>query len=123
MTRTSLLALAGATLALSAVATSAQAYPGKIYSDYAALSIQQAQLIALDARHGQVLSGGLEESPLGSGYAYVFGIKTNGTLYHVDVDADTGNVLSNAKVVPNDDLGSGSGLFLPTPYDVTSPLV
>ena len=66
-------------------------------SNAPALSMEQAQAIALKARPGKIVKRELEHEQGGSGRRYSFDIKAGGTTYEVGIDAETGEILENGK--------------------------
>jgi uncharacterized membrane protein YkoI len=63
----------------------------------AKVSIEQARAIALQAEAGAITDEELEREKGGSGLRYSFDIKSDGAVYEVGVDAQTGKVLENKK--------------------------
>lgn len=102
MQRTSLLLMTIAALATSA--GGALAGPKPAAAEHAAhaplpapkLTLEQAKVIALRARPGQVTDHELETEAGGSGLRYAFDIKHGAATYEVGVDANTGQVLENS---------------------------
>jgi uncharacterized membrane protein YkoI len=95
--------LAGAALALILPAVPAIAYTGEQLAKEAKVGIAQARAIALKAHPGKIIDEELEKEKGGSGLRYSFDIKRGGVTQEVGVDAQTGNVLENAKEGPNPD--------------------
>ena len=79
------------------------AYTGEPLAKGAKVSIDQARAIALQARAGAITDEELEREKGGSGLRYSFDIKSDGAVYEVGVDAQTGTVLENKKEGPHPD--------------------
>ncbi len=79
------------------------AYTGEKLAKGAKVSIEQARAIALQARAGAITDEELEREKGGSGLRYSFDIKSDGAVYEVGVDAQTGTVLENKKEGPHPD--------------------
>ena len=78
-------------------ATEAEAYKGEQLAPKAKITIDQARSIAMKARHGTITDEELAKETGGSGLRYSFDIKNNNVIYEVGVDAETGEVLENAR--------------------------
>lgn len=100
--RSTALCLAYAAL-ISTAAFSAQAYTGQALEKNAKISMDQATVIALKARPGQITDKELEREGGGSGLRYSFDVKSGGITYEVGVDAQTGKVLENNREGANPD--------------------
>jgi hypothetical protein len=72
------------------------AYVGAELAPKAAVTMAQAQAIALKAHPGQITDKELENEGGGSGLRYSFDIKSGGKTFEVGVDARTGKLLENA---------------------------
>jgi len=79
------------------------AYSGEKYAKDAKVTIDQARTIALQARTGTITDEELEHEKGGSGLRYSFDIKSDGAVYEVGVDAQSGKVLENKKEGPHPD--------------------
>jgi uncharacterized membrane protein YkoI len=79
------------------------AYRGAQLAKHARVTIEQARTIALQTRAGTITDEELEHEKGGSGLRYSFDIKSDGALYEVGVDAQTGKVLENKKEGPHPD--------------------
>jgi uncharacterized membrane protein YkoI len=79
------------------------AYRGAQLARQARVTIEQARTIALQTRAGTITDEELEHEKGGSGLRYSFDIKSDGALYEVGVDAQTGKVLENKKEGPHPD--------------------
>ena len=79
------------------------AYTGEKYAKDAKVTIDQARTIALQARTGTITDEELEHEKGGSGLRYSFDIKSDGAVYEVGVDAQSGKVLENKKEGPHPD--------------------
>ena len=88
---------------MATVATCAFAYDGQELAGTAKIKIDDARAIALKARPGDITMEELEKEKGGSGLRYSFVVKSGKTLYEVGVDAETGEVLENAKEGANPD--------------------
>jgi uncharacterized membrane protein YkoI len=88
------LVLAGFT---AVVATGAGAYTGEKLAQGAKVTMHQATAIALKARPGKVTDRELEREGGGSGLRYSFDIKSQGIVYEVGVDAQSGAVLEDSR--------------------------
>jgi uncharacterized membrane protein YkoI len=98
------LALALGSIAVSQAATpSNTSYVGMKLASNAKVSIEQARVIALKARPGQITDQELEKESGGSGLRYSFDIKSSGKIHEVGVDAQTGRVLENKAEGANPD--------------------
>ena len=75
----------------------AEAFKGEQLAPKAKITIDQARSIAMKARHGTITDEELEKEKGGSGLRYSFDIKNNNVIYEVGVDAETGEVLENAR--------------------------
>ena len=75
----------------------ANSYTGEKLSKNAKVSIEQARTIALQNRAGAITDEELEREKGGSGLRYSFDIKSDGAVYEVGVDAQSGKVLENKK--------------------------
>ena len=73
------------------------AFTGETLAKGAKVGIEQARTIALQARPGVITGEELEREKGGSGLRYSFDIKSDGAMYEVGVDAQTGTVLENTK--------------------------
>jgi uncharacterized membrane protein YkoI len=73
------------------------AYTGEKLAKGAKVSIEQARAIALQAKAGAITDEELEREKGGSGLRHSFDIKSDGAIYEVGVDAQTGKVLENKK--------------------------
>ncbi|MBA2588264.1 MAG: PepSY domain-containing protein [Alphaproteobacteria bacterium] len=82
---------------LAGVATAAIAYSGEDLAKNARLTIAQATNVALKARPGQIKDKELEREKGGSGLRYSFDVVSNGIMYEVGIDAQSGAVLENKK--------------------------
>ena len=87
--------LALLSMALSAGAVNALAYPGEKLAVASKVTIEQARAIALKAHPGKITDEELEKEGGGSGLRYSFDIENGGHTYEVGVDAKTGKVLEN----------------------------
>ena len=94
------LALVGLIIALPAHLA---AYTGEKLAKDAKVSIEQARTIALQNRAGAITDEELERENGGSGLRYSFDIKSDGAVYEVGVDAQSGKVLENKKEGPHPD--------------------
>ena len=94
------LALAGL---ISVPSGHVSAYTGEKLAKGAKVTMEQARAIALQARAGAITDEELEREKGGSGLRYSFDIKSDGTVYEVGVDAQTGKVLENKKEGPHPD--------------------
>jgi uncharacterized membrane protein YkoI len=72
-------------------------YTGEKLAKGAKVTIEQARAIALQSRAGAITDEELEREKGGSGLRYSFDIKSDGAVYEVGVDAQTGKVLENKK--------------------------
>jgi uncharacterized membrane protein YkoI len=81
----------------------ASAYTGEELAKGAKVSIADARAIALKAYPGKITDEELEKEGGGSGLRFSFVIKRGDIAQEVGVDAETGNVLENAKEGPNPD--------------------
>jgi uncharacterized membrane protein YkoI len=88
---------------ISALPSDLVAYTGEKLAKGAKVSIEQARAIALQARAGAITDDELEREKGGSGLRYSFDIKSDGAVYEVGVDAQTGTVLENKKEGPHPD--------------------
>jgi uncharacterized membrane protein YkoI len=88
---------------ISALPSDLVAYTGEKLAKGAKVSIEQARAIALQARAGAITDEELEREKGGSGLRYSFDIKSDGAVYEVGVDAQTGTVLENKKEGPHPD--------------------
>lgn len=79
------------------------AYTGEKLAKGAKISIEQARAIALRSRAGAITDEELEREKGGSGLRYSFDIKSDGAVYEIGVDAQTGKVLENKKEGPHPD--------------------
>ena len=93
----------GLTLAGLIFALPAAAYTGEKLAKDAKVSIDQARSIALQNRAGAITDEELEREKGGSGLRYSFDIKSDGAVYEVGVDAQSGKVLENKKEGPHPD--------------------
>jgi uncharacterized membrane protein YkoI len=82
---------------LSVLPSHSFAYSGEQFANGAKVTIEQARTIALQARPGTITDEELEHEKGGSGLRYSFDIKSNGALYEVGVDAQTGKILEDKK--------------------------
>ena len=73
------------------------AFTGEKLAKGAKVSIDEARAIALKAQPGTISDEELEREKGGSGLRYSFDIKSDGAVYEVGVDAQTGKVLENKK--------------------------
>jgi uncharacterized membrane protein YkoI len=94
------LAVAHATAPASAKAAT---YVGANLASKANVTMDQARVIALKARPGQITDQELENEGGGSGLRYSFDIKSGGKIHEVGVDAKTGRVLENKAEGPHPD--------------------
>lgn len=85
------------------MSTSAFAYTGEKLAKEAKVSIEDARAAALKAHPGTITDEELEREKGGSGLRYSFDVKSNGIVYEVGVDAQSGKVLENAKEGPDPD--------------------
>jgi uncharacterized membrane protein YkoI len=97
------LSLTLATLVCVSMAMPAFAYTGEKLAKNAKITMPQAEAIALKAHPGKITDEELEKETGGSGLRYSFDIKGTGAVAEVGVDAQTGDVLENAKEGPNPD--------------------
>ena len=81
----------------------AYSYTGEKLAKGAKVSIEQARTIALQNRGGAITDEELEREKGGSGLRYSFDIKSDGAVYEVGVDAQSGKVLENKKEGPHPD--------------------
>jgi uncharacterized membrane protein YkoI len=79
------------------VVSSAWAYSGEELAKTAKVTMERATDIAMKARPGKITDKELEKEKGGSGLRYSFDVKSKGTTYEVGVDAQTGDVLENAR--------------------------
>jgi uncharacterized membrane protein YkoI len=79
------------------VVNSASAYTGEGLAKTAKVTMEQATGIAMKVRPGKITDKELEKEKGGSGLRYSFDVKSKGVTYEVGVDAQTGNVLENAR--------------------------
>ena len=79
------------------------AYTGEKLAKGAKVSIEQARTVALQTHAGAITDEELELEKGGSGLRYSFDIKSDGAVYEVGVDAQTGKVLENKKEGPHPD--------------------
>ena len=79
------------------------AYTGEKFAKQAKVTIDQARTITLQARTGTITDEELEHEKGGSGLRYSFDIKSDGAVYEVGVDAQSGKVLENKKEGPHPD--------------------
>jgi uncharacterized membrane protein YkoI len=79
------------------VVSSASAYTGEGLAKTAKVTMEQATGIAMKVRPGKITDKELEKEKGGSGLRYSFDVKSKGVTYEVGVDAQTGNVLENAR--------------------------
>ena len=79
------------------------AYTGEKLAKGAKIGIEQARAIALRSRAGAITDEELEREKGGSGLRYSFDIKSDGAVYEIGVDAQTGKVLENKKEGPHPD--------------------
>jgi uncharacterized membrane protein YkoI len=84
-------------------ATASVAYTGQELAGKAKISLEQARSIAFEARPGAITDEELETEKGGSGLRYSFDVKSGSAVYEVGVDAQTGEVLENAKDSPDPD--------------------
>ncbi len=96
------LCLATAVL-FSTAAISAQAYTGQTLEKHAKISMEQATVIAVKVRPGQITDKELEREGGGSGLRYSFDVKSDGVTYEVGVDAQSGKVIENNREGANPD--------------------
>jgi uncharacterized membrane protein YkoI len=82
---------------LSVLPSHSFAYSAEQFANGAKVTIEQARTIALQARPGTITDEELEHEKGGSGLRYSFDIKSNGALYEVGVDAQTGKILEDKK--------------------------
>ena len=101
--RFGLLAVMLAGFAACAVSFPSMAYPGQKLERQAKVSIAKARQIALAARPGSIVDEELEREPGGTGLRYTFGVRSEGVLYEVGVDAASGVVLENQAEGANPD--------------------
>ena len=83
--------------------THLHAYTGEKLAKGAKVSIEQARAIALQTHAGAITDEELEREKGGSGLRFSFDIKSDGTVYEVGVDAQTGKVLESKKEGPHPD--------------------
>jgi hypothetical protein len=76
---------------ISALPSDLVAYTGEKLAKGAKVSIEQARAIALQARAGAITYEELERDKGGSGLRYSFDIKSDGAVYEVGVDAQSGH--------------------------------
>jgi uncharacterized membrane protein YkoI len=88
---------------ISMPSSNAFAYTGENLAKGAKINIDDARVIALKARPGTITDEELEKEKGGSGLRYSFDIKSGGVVHEVGVDAQTGQVLENAKEGPHPD--------------------
>ena len=88
---------------MSALPSHLVAYTGERLAKGAKINMEQARAIALKARPGAITDQELEQEKGGSGLRYSFDIKSDGAVYEVGVDAQTGTVLENKKEGPHPD--------------------
>ena len=102
--KTTKICLAGGTaMAALVLALPAMAFTGQELASHAKVSIAEARAIALKAHPGKITDEELEKEAGGSGLRYSFDIKRGKVTQEVGVDAQTGNVLENAKEGPHPD--------------------
>ncbi|MDE2363781.1 MAG: PepSY domain-containing protein [Hyphomicrobiales bacterium] len=94
--------LATAALAAS-LAAPALAYNGQKLRREAKIGMKEARAIALKAHPGKITDAELEREHGGSGLRYSFDIRNGRRVQEVGVDANTGNVLENAREGRNPD--------------------
>jgi hypothetical protein len=82
---------------VSVLPTGALTYEGEELAGKAKVTMEEARSIALKAHPGEITSEELESEEGGSGLRYSFVVKTGTELYEVGVDAQTANVLEDAK--------------------------
>ncbi|MBU6506602.1 MAG: PepSY domain-containing protein [Alphaproteobacteria bacterium] len=104
MTRLNTLTAIGA-FALAAIvgATTASAFKGEDLVGEAAVSLDQARVIALKAVPGTIADEELEKESGGSGLRYTFDIQADNATHEVGVDAKTGAILESSVEGPNAD--------------------
>ena len=91
------LVILGAAGAALMAATAAHAYDGQKYAKDAAITMEQASQIALQAVPGaSITDRELEREKGGSGLRYSFDLKTPQGEREVGVDASTGKVLEDS---------------------------
>jgi uncharacterized membrane protein YkoI len=100
MKRFSIFAVIALGLATTAGAAS---FKGEELAKTAKITVDEARVIALKARKGEVTDTELEKEKGGSGLRYSFDIKAGGKTYEVGVDAKTGKVLENQVEGPHPD--------------------
>ena len=88
---------------VAALPSHSMAYTGEKFAKQAKVTIDQARTIALQARTGTITDEELEHEKGGSGLRYSFDIKSDGAVYEVGVDAQSGKVLENKKEGPHPD--------------------
>lgn len=76
-------------------ASHGQHFDGEALVKNAAVTMPQAEAIAMKARPGKIVKREAEKEAGGSGLRYSFDIKSKGKTYEVGVDAKTGAVLEN----------------------------
>ena len=72
-------------------------YTGESLASGAQIDIVHARARALAARAGVVVDQELERETGGNGLRYSFDIRSDGVVYEVGVDANTGAILENAR--------------------------
>ena len=98
------LVIVGAAGASLLAATAAHAYDGQKYAKDAAITMEQASQIALEAVPGATITDReLEREKGGSGLRYSFDLKGPQGEREVGVDAQTGKVLEVSAEGPNKD--------------------
>lgn len=95
------LAIIGASGAVAA--TTHHTFTGANLVRHAQVTLAAARAAALVARPGVITDQELEREGGGSGLRYSFDIKSNGKIFEVGVDANTGRILENAAEGPHPD--------------------
>jgi len=91
------LCIASGAIAMVVGTLPAMAYTGQELAKQAKVSISEARVSALKAFPGKITDEELEKEAGGSGLRYSFDIKRGKVTQEVGVDAQTGQVLENAK--------------------------
>jgi uncharacterized membrane protein YkoI len=87
----------GAVLFVASFGGQAGAYTGQELARNAKVSITSARTIALKAHPGKIVDEELERESGGGGLRYSFDIKTSEGVQELGVDANSGEVLENAR--------------------------
>lgn len=98
-----LYAVSAAAILMLASVMPAMAYTGQELATHAKVSIAEARATALKTHPGKITDEELEKEKGGSGLRYSFDIKRGNATQEVGIDAQTGEVLKNAKEGPHPD--------------------